>query len=216
MPELNATLLEDALAGDPRCVRALVDALLPVVHARVARTLVRRRQAARGRDLRQEVEDMAQDVLAALFAGGGAPLRQWDPARGMGLPGFVGLLAEREVHSILRSRRRSPFTEDPSEEEALDQSADSSKSPERLVLQRQGAEQVLSEVRRRLSDRGLELFQLIVVDERSVEEIGALTGLKRDAIYAWRSRLAKTVREVAGELMSGQATNPRREEGSPP
>src|SRR5687768_1618744 len=79
----------------------------------VARGLARRMVKARGRDLRQEVEDLTQEVFVALFADDARALRLWDPARGASLANFVGLLAEREVASILRSGRRSPWTEDP-------------------------------------------------------------------------------------------------------
>ena len=79
----------------------------------MARVLLRRESAGLGRDVRQELEDIAQEVFAALFADGARLLKMWSPERGLSLANFVGLLAEREAISILRSGRRSPWTEDP-------------------------------------------------------------------------------------------------------
>ena len=115
-------LLDQALAGDVAATRRLVAAIMPIVQARVARTLVRRRGGS-GRDARQEVQDLAQDVFAALFADDGKVLRAWDPVRGLTLASFCGLVAEREAASILRSGRRSPWTEAATETNTFDQRA---------------------------------------------------------------------------------------------
>ena len=65
---LPPNVVRDALSGDRKALRELVDALTPVIQARVVRALLRRRGQAAGRDIRQEVEDMTQDVFSALFA----------------------------------------------------------------------------------------------------------------------------------------------------
>ena len=65
--------------------------------------------------MRQEVEDMTQDVFAMLFAHDGKVLRSWDEERGMGIVGFVGLVAERHVASMMRSGRRNPWKDTPEE-----------------------------------------------------------------------------------------------------
>jgi hypothetical protein len=43
------------------------------------------------------------------------------------------------------------------------------------------------------------LFQMLYVEERSVEEVMATTEMTRDAIYAWRSRFRKLVAKLADE-----------------
>lgn len=209
MPELTASAVADAVAGDARAVRALFDALTPVVQARVARALLRNR-AARGRDVHQEVQDLAQQVFVALFADGGRVLRSWDPARGLSLANFVGLVAEREVASILRRRRRSPFTEEPAEESALEVEPDSGRGVERLVASRELLGAIYARLRERVTDRGLEMFHLLVVDERTTAEIQEVTGLGEDAIYAWRARLLKLARQIRDELMSESAPDRRK------
>src|SRR5262245_24016515 len=102
-------MVQQAIAGDPRAVRVLVPAIRPVIHARVGRVLRRCQNVAQQRDVRQEVEDRVQDVFVALFKNGAHALRQWKPERSS-LLSFVGLIAERETYSALRSGRRNPWT----------------------------------------------------------------------------------------------------------
>lgn len=210
-PELNVTLVARALVGERLAVRALVDALTPVVQMRVARALRRRRGAALGRDVRQELEDLTQSVFLAIFANGGQALRTWDPARGSSLEGFVGLLADHEIASILRSRRRSPWTEDPTAEEDLAEDAPAGDvGPEVETLSREALRTIVDRLRERLSERGLDLFFSLFVEERSTEEVCADTGLSPDAVYAWRSRIGKLVRQIAADLVSENEASDRR------
>lgn len=197
---LNAELLAAALAGDPAEVRALVSALTPIVQARVARVLLRRESAGRGRDVRQELEDLAQEVFVALFADGARLLRLWSPEKGLSLANFVGLLAEREAISILRSGRRSPWTEDPTLDTDLAESGGTTEGAEVQLASRQMLQQVLDRVRAALSPKGLQLFLWLLVEQRPVEEVCELAGMTPDAVYAWRSRLGKLLRGIAAEL----------------
>lgn len=174
---------------------------MPVVQARVARVLLRRAASARGRNVRQEVEDLTQEVFTALFANGAKALKAWSPERGLSLANFVGLIAEREVTSVLRSGKRSPWTEDPTLIEDMD-SGDLSPSPEVAVGSREVLERVLDELRARLSAKGMRLFLLLYIEEHPVAEVATMTGMSHDALYAWRSRLSKQVREIAARLMS--------------
>ncbi len=197
-----------ALAGDAVARRGLVDLLSPVIHFRVGRALMRRTQAAGGRDVRQEVEDFTQDVFGALFADDGRALRGWDPDRGLSLANFAGLFAERQISSLLRTRKRSPWTEDPTPEEGLD-------PPEAAVdlsgqlESRDWLLALLGRMSEELSPLGLSLFEQLHVQQRSAAEVCAATGMTRDAVYAWQSRLAKLARRLASELMSEAAGAPR-------
>jgi RNA polymerase sigma-70 factor (ECF subfamily) len=191
-------LLDRALTGDAAATRALVASVLPVVQVRVARVLARRR-ARSGRDVRQEVEDLAQEVFAALFEHEGRVLRAWDPGRGLSLASFCGLIAEREAASILRSGRRSPWTEDATEQEDLERDAGAVPDAEVHVASREQLDQLVTRLREELSPRGLEMFQRLIVDEESVESVCASTGMSADAVYAWRSRVGKLARKLAVE-----------------
>lgn len=199
MADLTPALVERALDGDDPACRALIDALTPTIQARVYRALDRRAALGRGRVVRQEVLDMTQDVFLALFADDGRVLRRWDPARGAALPTFVGLVAEREVRAILRSRRRSPWTEDPTRPDDFVTAA-APPAAERRVADKETLREVLARLHDRLSDRGLELFEALVIQGRPVDDVAAAHGMTRDAVYTWRSRLKKTVTAIAADL----------------
>src|ERR1700710_2002550 len=112
--EDTSGLVRQALTGDQTALTRLVALLTPVIQGRVARTLLARRyRLAGGRDVRQEVEDLSQDVFLALFSRDGYVLRTWQAERGLSLENFVGLIAERQVLSFLRSGRRNPWKEEP-------------------------------------------------------------------------------------------------------
>jgi RNA polymerase sigma-70 factor (ECF subfamily) len=207
-------LLERALSGDAAASRALVTAVLPVVQVRVARVLARRR-AKSARDVRQEVADLAQEVFAALFEADGRVLRAWDPSRGLSLASFCGLVAEREAASILRSGRRSPWTEEATPSEDLERDVGVVADTERSVASREQLERLTERLRQELSPRGLELFQRLVVDEEPVESVCAATGMTPDAVYAWRSRIGKLARKIARELTASEpqiVAEPRQKE----
>jgi hypothetical protein len=87
----ESELVRRALAGDRGALRPLVDVLVPVVQARVARAMVRSAVAHKqGRDLRQDMADFMQEVFVALFADRAKALRSWDPTRGCSLRKLCG------------------------------------------------------------------------------------------------------------------------------
>ncbi len=199
MSSEDRALVERALRGDTAATRKLVAQVLPVVQVRVARVLSRRR-ARSARDVRQEVEDLAQEVFAALFENDGRVLKAWDPARGLSLASFCGLIAEREAASILRSGRRSPWTEDATELDDLEKDIEPARDAERRIASREQLDLLVERVRESVSPRGLELFQRLIVDEEAVESVCSSTGMTPDAVYAWKSRLGKLVRKLALEI----------------
>ena len=213
MVDVDPSTLRDALAGDREALRAFVAAMTPVIQSRVVRGLVRRRGRADGRDVRQEVEDMTQDVFGALFAHDGRVLRAWDPARGLSLANFVGLVADRQVASMLRSGRKNPWRETPEELDDLESGAEAVPDAEPQIHSRQALGLLLDRMREALSPRGLELFQRLYVDEEPIEEVARKHGMTREAIYAWRNRVGKLLRTFAAEVdgeLSSDAPAPRR------
>lgn len=199
MHEADLRRIRDALAGDRAQVRALVDQLTPVIQARVARTLLRSGASAGQGTVRQAVEDLVQECFRNLFANDGRVLRGWDPERGMGLKGYVGMVCEREVISVLRSRRRNPFTEDPVEVDELERSA-APQHVEAAYATRDMTRQLYSNLQVRLSPLGFRVFEALFQDELSTEAACDKLNLSADALYAWRSRIRKTARDIAREL----------------
>lgn len=201
--------VQGALAGDEATITRLVRALTPVIQSRVARGLLLRRMGvAAGRDVRQEVEDLTQEIFLLLFADGGKVLRSWQPERGLSLLNFVGLVAERQTASILRSGKRSPWKEDPTLPEDFDATAPES-GPEEITASREQFRLLLDRLTEELTPLGRHLFDLLFLRELSLEEVTRKTNMSPDAVYAWRSRL----RRLAGRLLAEMSENrlgPRR------
>lgn len=205
LSQAHLELVNEALSGSAGAARELVELLAPVVQARVARALMQR-GAVVGRSIRQEVEDLSQDVFVALFADGGRALRAWEPARGLSLPNFVGLLAQRQTISIMRSGRRSPWRDDPAEMHVIEGVPERREPAETQIASRELLGQLLARLREALSPRGLELFQRLIVDQEPVDQVCELTGLTPAAVYAWRSRLGKLVKRLADEIQQSDTT----------
>lgn len=205
--EDSAGLVHRALAGDQTALTRLVAGLTPVIQARVARTLLcRRSRLGGGRDVRQEVEDLTQDVFLSLFSRDARVLRAWDAERGLSLENFVGLVAERQVVSSLRSGKRNPWKEEPSPAEDLEAPAPD-QSPEQVTASREQLSLLLDRLREEVSPLGWRLFDLLFVKELSLPEVKTASGLSDDAVYAWRSRLRRVAQRLLHE-MSG--SEPRR------
>lgn len=203
--EPSAAIIRDfeaSLKKDVAARRRFIEAIVPVVQARVARVLARTRPA-NGVAARQELHDLMQEVFVALYEDDARVLRAWDAARGLSLLNFVGLIAERQTVSLLRSGKRSPFRDTPSELEELDRALEPEVQLEPSVISRDMLLQLVERLRESLSVRGLDLFYRLFVDSETVEEISADTGMSADAIYAWRSRLGKLIRVLAADLSAG-------------
>ena len=206
MDEWTPQRIESALSGDQRALRGLVQHVTPVVQARVARALLRRRSLARGEDARQRLADMAQDVFVELFRDGAKLLRSWSPSRGLSLVNFVGLVAEQRVAATLRSLKRNPWAEALSETDAQvgDGVAEAAAGPEERLLSRDAVERLLDHLRGQLSPVGLDMFHRLIVREEPIASVCADTGMSTSAVQAWSSRLKRLVQSLAKSLLSGE------------
>jgi RNA polymerase sigma-70 factor (ECF subfamily) len=206
-------LVGEALAGDELALERLVAQLTPVVQARVARTLlVRRWGPAAGRSLRQDVEDLSQDVFLSLFAHDARVLRRWQPERGLSLHGYVGLVSERLVVSFLRSGKRNPWKEEPATAAELDVDAEAW-DPEQVAASREQLRLLLQRLRESVSPLGRQVFELLFVQDLSLPQAMAASGLSADAVYAWRSRLRRLARELLIDLSESGAPPRKSVEG---
>jgi len=199
VPDLEPADVQKAVAGEREALTRLVDALTPTIQARVARVLLRIRQRYQRRSVRQEVEDLTQEVFLVLFADQARVLRSWDRRRGLSLHGFVGLVAERRALSLLRTGKRNPWTEDPTLTDELDQ-ASAAPGPEGIAVSKDLLTLLLRRLEETLSPLGRHLFELLYIQERTVEEVTSLTGMSRDAVYAWRSRLRRLSQRLLHEI----------------
>ena len=198
--EDTVRLIRRALAYDQAAENELYALLTPVIHARVARTLLARRSLLSGnRSVREEIEDLCQDVWMKLFANDGHVLLTWDPKRGASLHNFVGLVAEYQVLAYLRNGKSNPQKEEPWPEDELDTPALDS-GTEELVASREQLSLLLDQLRDKLSPQAWQLFDLLFIQELSPAEVQAVTGLSADAVYQWRSRLRRLAQRLLAEM----------------
>ena len=200
--EPDLTMIERALSGDRRAVKSLVDHITPVIQARVARALLKDPRGRSRGSVREEVADISQEVFAALFADEGRVLKTWDPDKGLSLQNFVGLVAHRQALSILRTGKRNPYTEDPTLDTELDSYTPPSHELAEAVETRDVARAVFQSMDAQLSPLGRRLFELIVLEERDVNEVAEEMGMGSAAVYAWRSRLGKLMRKEYEKIVS--------------
>ncbi|WP_437652884.1 RNA polymerase sigma factor [Sorangium sp. So ce1182] len=185
--KVSTSLLTSALGGDAQSTRAVIAALMPVIHARVGRALLRRC----ARLERDRKDDLVQDVFVELLRDGSRALRAWDPARGLSLANWVGLIADQRVAAAFRGCRRRLDDAALPLDDATEASARSADDPEATVLARDQIERHLGLIRAELSPLGLELFEALVVDEEPIASVCARTGMSTSAVQAWSSRLRR-------------------------
>lgn len=194
-------------------MRALVDRLSPVIERQVRATLWKR--GPRGRDVRQELCDVTQAVFLSLFESDGKALRAWDPGRGISLEKFVSFLARRQTISITRGGRTTPWRDEPTDPEVLEATVAVTGHllPEQAVASHEHLQLILEGVREQLSPTGLEMFDRLVVNQETPEQVAAVMGKTLDAVYKWRSRLLHIIRNV-DRSVSEAAGEPRVGEGA--
>lgn len=195
-------LVAAAFDGDATAIRTLCDRLIDTVHAEVARCMVRQAHAAR-RDPRQDVADLVQEVLVALFDRNSQELRRWDPQRGRSLDSFVRLVARRRVARVLRHRRGNPWAETPVDPAHVEISEASEQV--RHLEERGELHALLRALQARMSVRDRVLFDLLYVRELGVDEAAQQLGMTRAAVHAWTYRMRKLARSLA-EDHRGDAT----------
>jgi DNA-directed RNA polymerase specialized sigma24 family protein len=206
LKEDRRALVTRALGRDRAAVRELCDVLAPVTQARVARMAGRGHQRTAAQ-VRQMAEDLTQEVFVALFQDDGRALRAWAPERGLSLESYVGLLAEHQAASILRSGRRSAWREDATEDATLAERAGLASEGAAQVVARDTLVRLLDRVRASLSPLGLQLFEMLIVEERAVPDVCSTMGMSADAVYAWRSRLGKLVAKTMAELEAARTVS---------
>lgn len=197
--------VDRALAGDRAAQRALMQALMPFVQRRVNAALMRRAAAGGGRPVRQEVLDLTQEVFVALFEHDARALRRWDPNAGASLTTWVSRIAEHVVASVMRSGKRSPWTETPVESMALERAAGHSQSAHEAVADRQQLGALLDLLSAELSPLGYELFVELVVEQREVDEVCKARNMTSNAVYVWRNRLKKAAHDALARLTDSRA-----------
>jgi len=149
------------------------------------------------------VLDLTQQVLLLLFDNGGQVLAAWDPERGLSLDNFVGLVAEREAAAILRSGRRSAWAETPTPDDILELGQVGPEAEQQLSS-RDELICIWHRLEAQLSPRGLALTRALLIEEQPIEEVARAFNTSPNALYAFRSRLRRTLKEIRDSLMTAR------------
>lgn len=198
-------LVTHALAGQPAARRQLAGRLLGPIQREVVAVL-RRAAAVRGRDPRQEAQELTQDVLVCLLERDGQELRRWDPGRGRSLESFVRLVARRRVARTLGQQRGNPWASDPVDPQATDAEVPGDGDLLHRVEERSMLGRVLDQLYAQMGPRDLELFQALFVDERDPQEVADALGMSRGAVNAWSYRARKLARKLAASSLDDSPT----------
>lgn len=204
--------MKEALGGSDAALDRLAALLLPAIQARVAHVLLRRRGLFSG-DARARLEDLVQDTFVELFRDGGRVLCAWDPARGLALTSFAGLVAEQRVYAFLRNRKASARLEDLDDGDS-DLSAHAGPAaidPEARAASREHVEKVVDLLRAELSPIGRVMFDRLVLGDEAIAEVAADTGMTISAVQAWSSRLRRRLSALSEELFAGERTAAKKE-----
>ena len=187
--------------GRATSLNELIEWMTPIVRARAIRILMRWSKLWRDDMILHDVEEITQDLLTFLFADRARVLLSWDANRGLSLANYIGLVVERAATRILQTRSRHLFlTTSDSVCVVEEDVADCGPGPEAVFSAREYVEKLVDRIRRELSGRGEELFEMLLLEQRPVDEVCSLTGLSRDATYTWRSRIANLAKRIANEV----------------
>jgi len=146
-------------------------------------------------DTRIEEGDVITEVAAKLLDHDARELRRWDPARGKTLKGFIRMVTQRHVTTLIyqANRRAYPVSEFTDFDEKLVVSTVDSEqlqNPEKVQFLREvGAHLVAS-----ASPRDRQMFRLWLEGWRS-KEIGNLLEMKENSVTRQLGRLRDRLRQ---------------------
>ena len=208
---LGDGFIERVLSNGRPALTKLIKKLIPIIQESIKATLFRHRWQADGRNIQQEIDDFVQDTLISLLNNDAHVLRSWDPDLGLSLASYVRLVAERQVSSALRTGKRNPWKESPCIGPSLERATCSrhayisvnlslkSHDIEGQYESKEILATLCSHFEKQLSLLGQTIFTRLYIDEKTINEICDELGMSSDAVYAWKSRLARHARSILGE-----------------
>ena len=195
----EAALLASALSGAPDARRALVRYLTPVIHIRAAQYVARGRAGGRT-GTRSDVDDLVQEVWAALLSDRQAALRRWRPDGGASLSTFVSMCAQRAIISHHRGGARLGMREQGMDSADLERAVAVRSNAEDRMVNIDLVGQLIARLQSRLSARGRHVLRLLFFEEAATAEIQAQLGMTRGAVYTWRRDIRSHARQILVEL----------------
>lgn len=192
----DAELLRRAVRGEAGPVRIVTRRLNPAIQARVMRVLRRLTPAHL-----DDAPDVVQGVWLALLKDEGRQLLAFDPARGISLEAYVGMIAERETRNHIQHRaagvRRPSEGFAPLEDADLEAAA--TPSPEAEVGGRELEARLLAYLEANLGERGLAVLRIVFTDEQTPEAAAQMLGCTLQVVYNWQHKIRGLARTFLAE-----------------
>lgn len=186
-------LIGRAHGGDRGARKILGERLLPIIQRAVVRRLYPLARACT-RDPAHDRDDFIHGVWLRLFEDDWRVLRGYQSERGT-LEAYVATVADRHVLDVFRSKARDPYKQLPMDGADLEARATPMTSLEPRAAAREELERLYDYLCGRLDARGILLFHMLEVDRLSVVEVCERAQMSRDALYQWRVRLRRIVRD---------------------
>ncbi|MEL6758765.1 MAG: RNA polymerase sigma factor [Myxococcota bacterium] len=191
---LQLSTVRRALDGNRRAQREVVHRLMPIVQARARLAL-----GVSGRSrVYASAEDLAQDVWTHLWADKGVRLLRYRDDYGLSLEGYVGVIAARQITSLLRKEnaarrggRHQMAAVSPDEVDSGPQS-----DPEIQASARQLNGRIEDYVEHELPRKGQLVFRYVFTDELSPRETADALGVSLQVVYNWQHRIRAHIRTL--------------------
>lgn len=142
---------------------------------------------------RTDLEEMRADFYAALVMHDYRKLRLYDPARGMKLSSWVGLLAANAARDFIRALRRRPRT---LSIEDRDRDLSSERDLFEQTAQREKCQKLLAAFET-LPERDRALLWGLYIDERSPDEVAQACEISPKTVYTRCHRVRAEIKRRA-------------------
>ncbi len=187
-------LLLRARSGKSADINALILYIVPDIHAGVGAVAFKYKIHPISR---ADIEDLIHDIILLILA---EPARFLDNCQKAASEDachqLIRLFAYSKTRELLRRKRLRTQREPSFDPNILHEMAQSSSFCERWINVANEFRCMITAMRCRLKARGFQIFIWLFVEERTVEEVQALTGLNPAAIHQWRRRLRVMAKEI--------------------
>jgi len=178
--DATRTLIRQAAQGQRAAQEMLRRRLARVIGARVRRFLDRfLRLRMAGRD----AADLYQDIWVALTKEGWKVMLAWEPERGRGLEGYVGMVCERELSHTARSSRTQSRSPEVLAVDGEQPEAAGGTSPELAIVARDLGGRLEKHLMDTLSARDAVILRLLYQDGRKPAQAAKALGVNTQVIY---------------------------------
>jgi RNA polymerase sigma factor (sigma-70 family) len=187
-----------AMDRDQALARRFAESVLDRVQVEVGFTLRLLSRTAVG-ELVQHRDDLTQASMLYLYENGGKVLRSWDPAGGMSLSSFVGLVVRRRVFRIFRYKRSNPTAANSLPPADIDKILEAA-PPALGSFEEEIAEASnLVAVRKcvnssEISERDRRLYRAFYIEERPTIDISMEEKLSQDGIHQALKRMRDRIK----------------------